>query len=53
MRRRLLSLSIPVKVNLVITMFVLIIIALILDGLPEDIDCLSGVSTYVGGEGLW
>ena len=49
---RLLSLPIPIKVNLVIAIFVLIIVALISIGYG-GMEVLSGVRAYVGGEGLW
>ena len=52
LRHRLLSLSIPVKVNLVVTIFVVIIAALILIGYGS-MEVFSGVRAYVGGEGLW
>ena len=52
LRRRLLSLSIPVKVNLVVAIFVLIIAALILIGY-WGMEVFSGARAYVGGEGLW
>ena len=49
---RLLSLPIPIKVNLVVAIFVLIIVALISIGYG-GMEVLSGVRAYVGGEGLW
>jgi signal transduction histidine kinase len=49
---RLLSLPIPIKVNLVVALFVLIIVALISIGYG-GMEILSGVRAYVGGEGLW
>ena len=48
----LLSLPIPIKVNLVVAIFVLIIVALISIGYG-GMELLSGVRAYVGGEGLW
>src|ERR1051325_4775119 len=50
--RRLFSLPIPIKVNLVVAIFVLIIVALISIGYG-GMEVLSGVRAYVGGEGLW
>jgi signal transduction histidine kinase len=50
--RRLLGLSIPIKVNLVVAIFVLIIVVLISIGYL-GMEVLSGVRAYVGGEGLW
>jgi two-component system, sensor histidine kinase len=49
---RLLSLSIPIKVNLIIAVFVLITVALISLGY-WGMELFSGVRAYVGGEGLW
>src|SRR4051812_17942723 len=49
---RLLDLPIPVKVNLVVAIFVLIIVALISIGYG-GMEVVSGVRAYVGGEGLW
>jgi signal transduction histidine kinase len=49
---RLLSLSIPIKVNLIIAVFVLIIVALVSLGY-WGMEVFSGVRAYVGGEGLW
>jgi two-component system, sensor histidine kinase len=52
LRPRLASLSIPTKVNLLITVFVVIIAALIFIGYA-GMEVLSGARAYVGGEGLW
>jgi signal transduction histidine kinase len=52
LRHRLASLSIPIKVNLVIAVFVVIIAALIVSGY-WGMEVLSGARAYVGGEGLW
>ena len=49
---RLFSLPIPIKVNLVVAIFVLIIAVLISIGYG-GMEVLSGVRAYVGGEGLW
>jgi signal transduction histidine kinase len=47
-----LSLSIPIKVNLIIAVFVLITVALVSLGY-WGMELFSGVRAYVGGEGLW
>ena len=52
LRHRLASLSIPVKVNLVIAIFVVIIAALLFIGYWA-MEVFSGARAYVGGEGLW
>jgi signal transduction histidine kinase len=52
LRHRLASLSIPVKVNLVIAIFVVIIAALLVIGFWA-MEVFSGARAYVGGEGLW
>ena len=52
LRHRLASLSIPVKVNLVVAVFVVIIAALIVIGY-WGMEVFSGARAYVGGEGLW
>lgn len=52
LRHRLASLSIPIKVNLVIAVFVVIIAALIFIGY-WGMEVFSGARAYVGGEGLW
>jgi signal transduction histidine kinase len=52
LRPRLASLSIPIKVNLVIAIFVVLIAALVVVAY-WGMEVFSGARAYVGGEGLW